>query len=260
MTRNRRVVVLSLSGLVLAAAALAALVSAVSTVRGKGQQTECQSRLRMLGLGLVQHATSRGYYPAAVVPNDQLPLDRRLSWFFKTMQYIQSMPEWAVETEPWDSPGNRKWSTRDIWLFHCPSVSGDHPGGLTQFVGITGVGRDSPRLPREHPRAGVFGFDRSARFDELKDVASTTLLIVETAERNGRWLSGGDPTVRPIDPARRPHVGRGRPFGGLHRGGANAVFADGSVRFIPDSVDPKVLEALGTVAGGEAVGPDVARW
>ena len=34
------------------------------------------------------------------------------------------------------------------------------------------------------------------------------------------------------------------------------IFVDGSVRFIKNTVDPKVLEALGTPRGGEAVKSD----
>jgi prepilin-type N-terminal cleavage/methylation domain-containing protein/prepilin-type processing-associated H-X9-DG protein len=36
-----------------------------------------------------------------------------------------------------------------------------------------------------------------------------------------------------------------------HRGGVNLLLADGSVRFVADSVDPRAWTALGTVAGGE---------
>jgi prepilin-type N-terminal cleavage/methylation domain-containing protein/prepilin-type processing-associated H-X9-DG protein len=41
-----------------------------------------------------------------------------------------------------------------------------------------------------------------------------------------------------------------------HSSGVNALFADGSVRFIKSSVDGNTWRALGTVAGGEIVGSD----
>ncbi|HEY1191709.1 MAG TPA: DUF1559 domain-containing protein [Gemmata sp.] len=40
----------------------------------------------------------------------------------------------------------------------------------------------------------------------------------------------------------------------LHTGGVNALLGDGSVRFIPDSVDASVYSALGSAIGGEPMG------
>jgi prepilin-type N-terminal cleavage/methylation domain-containing protein/prepilin-type processing-associated H-X9-DG protein len=42
----------------------------------------------------------------------------------------------------------------------------------------------------------------------------------------------------------------------LHPGGVNAVFGDGSVRFIKNSVSPITWRALGTIAGGEVISAD----
>jgi prepilin-type N-terminal cleavage/methylation domain-containing protein/prepilin-type processing-associated H-X9-DG protein len=42
-------------------------------------------------------------------------------------------------------------------------------------------------------------------------------------------------------------------FGSEHAGGANFAFADGSVRFLGDSISLPTFQALGSVAGGEAV-------
>ena len=42
-------------------------------------------------------------------------------------------------------------------------------------------------------------------------------------------------------------------FGSGHRSGANFAFADGSVRFVRDSISLKELQALSTRAGGEVV-------
>ena len=42
-------------------------------------------------------------------------------------------------------------------------------------------------------------------------------------------------------------------FGSQHTGGANFLFGDGGVRFLPDNISPTVYRALGTRASGEAV-------
>ena len=41
-----------------------------------------------------------------------------------------------------------------------------------------------------------------------------------------------------------------------HPGGVNVLFADGSVRFIKDSVNQMTWMALGTRAGGEVISSD----
>ncbi len=46
----------------------------------------------------------------------------------------------------------------------------------------------------------------------------------------------------------------GRTFGSLHTGGANMAFGDGSVRFMPASLDVNVHRTLGTIADGLPVG------
>jgi prepilin-type N-terminal cleavage/methylation domain-containing protein/prepilin-type processing-associated H-X9-DG protein len=42
----------------------------------------------------------------------------------------------------------------------------------------------------------------------------------------------------------------------MHPGGVNALFADGSVRFVKNTISPVTWTALGTIAGGEVVSAD----
>jgi prepilin-type processing-associated H-X9-DG protein len=45
-------------------------------------------------------------------------------------------------------------------------------------------------------------------------------------------------------------------FHSLHRGGCNFLFADGSIRFVKETINPQVFSYLATRAGGEVVGED----
>ena len=127
------------------------------------------------------------------------------------------------------------------------------PPGVTHYVAIAGLGLDSPELPKEHPRVGIFGYDRQTRIEDIKDGTANTMMLAETAAANGPWIAGGTATVRGLDPAQTPYVGRNRQFGGHDRDGAMVLFADGSVRSTKESISKRVFEAYSTMAGSEHV-------
>lgn len=63
-------------------------------------------------------------------------------------------------------------------------------------------------------------------------------------------IGGGKPVLRSNPLYDAWEIG----YGSRHSGGANFMMADGSVRFIRDSIDAKTFRALGTRAGGEVIG------
>jgi prepilin-type processing-associated H-X9-DG protein len=60
--------------------------------------------------------------------------------------------------------------------------------------------------------------------------------------------------VRGLDPAGSPYLGVSQQFGGNHPDGANVLFADGSVRFLESSFDPRHFEAIATIAARQDPG------
>jgi len=134
---------------------------------------------------------------------------------------------------------------------------------------------------------GVLGFNYMARHADILDGASQTILISEDAGRNVRWEARRTfPEVRSFGgpwagAGSNPSLGGGNPIylqgskleGGrfirpgscainctnqyevysFHAGGANAAFADGSVHFLPATIDIRNFARLVTRAGGEAV-------
>lgn len=222
-------------------------------------------------------------FPVGVVPAEGIPPEKRLSWVTLRYPYFdesQNIHFLFDEMEPWDSKVNRNpkirsmadgddpgkeivYSLPDLVTFYLllcpespiyPKFDGSNEKKKTpaeiHYIGIAGVGRDSPSLPEKHPRAGVFGYDRQTRMADITDGAANTMMMSETSLAIGPWIAGGPATVRGLDPDRTPYVGKGRQFGGNHRGGAMVLFVDGSVRFVRDSVAPSAFEALSTIAGG----------
>ncbi len=216
----------------------------------------CLSNLRQLGLGIQGYLNREGCYPPGTVPNPDLPPERRLGWGFSIMPYIdlaeylkdKGMEQQVAAYRPWDDPVFADLIEHPPEMTRCRMAAGP-----ASYVGIAGLGFDSPTLPVGHRRAGIFGDDRRVTSADLKDGTSTTMMLVESGSLHGPWLAGGRATVRGLDPFRQPYLGADRQFGGSHGEGANVLFADGSARFVAASVDPRIFEALSTIAGGEKV-------
>jgi hypothetical protein len=127
----------------------------------------------------------------------------------------------------------------------------------THFVGMAGVGLDAAAYAANDPataaKLGIFGYDRVTRPEDVKDgLAKTILLIQVPADHKSPWMAGGGSTVRGVsedDDCVAPFVCA------EYRGkkGTFAVMADGKVRFIPATIDPKIFRALCTIAGDEPI-------
>ncbi len=219
------------------------------------RRTQCASNMRNVVLALLSYANSQNTFPAGTWPNPGLAPRDRPSWYGEVVpQLDECRPYYPIDrTEPWNVGTNLSIACEQFPTFRCPDGPGATSPAVTSYIGIAGLGTDAPHLPRGDPRAGIFGYDRQTTIADVKDGLATTMLIAETGRVSGSWLAGGPATVRGLDPAEQPHLGPGRQFGGMHRGGTMIGFADGSVRFVSDSIDLKIFEALSTIAGGEKI-------
>lgn len=276
----RRHPVIWTTSLMLLLLVAAGVFAAVRYARAEADLQTCRMNLAMIGLGVHNYHSAWDVFPPGTVANPALPPEKRLSWLFSGMPFMFCLGCWGMPTDnldsvgPWDDPKTLPYAVVPIEVFHCPGSprqsavgyrSIDHHVDLkgktaiepTPFIGIGGLGTDAPTLPVGDRRAGFFGYDRVIRPADIRDGMATTVMVVETSSLQGSWTAGGPATVRGLDPARQPYFGRGRQFGGNHprAGKALMLFADGHVRPIRETVDPKVFEALSTIAGGEPVAP-----
>jgi prepilin-type processing-associated H-X9-DG protein len=246
---------------------LALLAVGVQRVREAAARMTCQNNLKQLGLAVQCYQDANGTLPPSTMPKTELPPDQRLSFLLTLLPFTESTNIYAKMelTAAWDSPTTNV-SVIGIFtpkLYRCPAWAERQdvlPTGhlaVTNYVGVAGVGADAATRPADAPGIGVFGYDRTIKFADVKDGLDNTAMMLETSRDVGPWIRGGPSTLRPVDPEEAPLAGVGRPFGGTHRHGFNVLLADGSVRLTKSDVSAAVLGALATIAGGEQL---PAEW
>jgi Protein of unknown function (DUF1559) len=234
---------------------VALLLPAVQAAREAARRTESRNHLRQIMLALHNYHDVHGHFPAGTHPNPKLKPDKRLSWLADLLPFLelQNVHNQIDFEKAWDDVANRKPVTLRLNIFLNPSAratsEGQYP--VTNYVGMAGLGADGPTLPVTSPRAGFFADDRVTRIRDITDGTSTTIAVMEVSKNCGSWAAGGLPTIRAL--TAKPYINGPDGFGGDHTGVVLAAMADGSVRAISERVDPRVLEALVTICGGEAV-------
>jgi len=111
---------------------------------------------------------------------------------------------------------------------------------------------------------GTFWLNSATSFRDMTDGTSNTVIIAEQdgarKPRNATCWVGADraqyinTTLCPTSSDPRYTINGSDQWtasGSLHPGGANFCRGDGSVVFIPETIDGTTFEALGTISGGE---------
>jgi prepilin-type processing-associated H-X9-DG protein len=230
-------------------------------LQDKSYQVGCANNLRAVGVAVNAYGDlHEGHFPAATIPNPTLMPEQRLSWQAAILPVLprgmrgghkwdKLAAEIAFE-DAWDAPANAGPRQTNVASFLCPTFTrgfSDGRPGLTTYVGISGIGVDAATLSKDDPRAGIFGYERTLTRQDISAGISFTLMAVETAHDNGPWLAGGNPTTRGLDPDCEQYFGLGRPLGGLHRDGANVLWADGSARFLKADIAAADFRALARI-------------
>jgi prepilin-type processing-associated H-X9-DG protein len=148
------------------------------------------------------------------------------------------------------------------------------------------IDSDSPWSVPGRPRdLGIFQTDSSTKLDDVKDGVSNTCMVGEAHQHkvdssygpywgSGCWSSTHGVVYPPTDPkapdympnAQATAASSSQPnpqklqnlwaMGSRHSGGLNMLFADGSVKFIKDSINNTIWYDLQTVRGQEVIGSD----
>ncbi|MCA9031736.1 MAG: DUF1559 domain-containing protein [Planctomycetaceae bacterium] len=249
------------SGVATSGVLVALLLPAVQQAREAARRSQSQNNLKQLALGAHNFHDVYNHFPAADFlpedkPNEELDEEERLSWLVGLLPYIDQAPIYnQMDLKGgWESDENAFFGQIDIPVLTNPSVpleplrNGYMP---THYVGIAGLGEDGPNLGPQEKGAGVFAYGKPRGIRDITDGTSNTVMFAEADGNLGPWTSAKG-AIRPL--TQQPYIHGPDGIGGHHAGGVNMALCDGSVRFVSENIDPKVMEALTTIAGGENIG------
>ena len=271
---------------------IALLLPAVQKVREAANRVSCTNNLKQIGLALHQfHDAHRTFPPGGVVgPLEAFGVTSPAE--HGNMQFLLPYLEQVALANQYDRnlhwyhEKNRPVTSQHLKVVQCPSATADrvspHPMAPTarfacgDYAGIKEVPQalvDSGMIDRPASRDSALPVNVLVRLTDITDGTSETILYAEDAGRPELWrngrlvpgklISGGPWAGRnliwgmPADP--NPpwpcaiNCSNDREIYSFHPGGANALFADGSVHFLKESISIRVLAALVTRAGGEVV-------
>lgn len=205
---------------------------------------------------------AKGLFPPGCLGAGKTP-EERLSWIVALLPYLEQGSLYQRFDMKKGYADNLSAAQTRLYIFLCPdSKEAATLDGVTNYIAMSGIGRDPASQPAGAAGNGFMGYDRLTSMKMIDDGASNTIALMETDFGLGPWARGGSSTLRGFDPADLPLYGDGRPFGGHaadkrwfggQPAGMNVALADGSVRFLRSSIDPKRLAAAITIAGGEPV-------
>jgi prepilin-type N-terminal cleavage/methylation domain-containing protein/prepilin-type processing-associated H-X9-DG protein len=260
---------------------------AVQHVRAAAARAGCENNLKQMGLAFhMYHDFSHSLPPGMSLQPQGEPYPY-MSWSARLLPYLEQEPLWeatvqAYAKDKWfeDNPPHVGFATV-LRAFTCPADgrtsqlgrAGTLSVAWTDYLGVEGV--NSGRMD------GVLFLNSRIRFSDITDGTSTTLAVGERPPSADGWLGwwyagagqgdeGSADTVLGVretcyyfqgncpkgpyeyGPGRSDNMCDAFHFWSHHGGGANFLFVDGAVHFLPYSARP-IMSALATRAGGEVV-------
>ena len=208
--------------------AIALLLPAVQAAREAARRSQSMNNLKQIGLAIHNyHDTYKQYPPAVVRDANGQPL---YSGRVLLLPYLEQSPlydQWD-KSAAWDSPQNLPLSQVAMKVFDDPSAPQEQH---SHYEFLTGKG-------------AMFEEGSPHSLSAITDGTSNTIAVVEMRSANPNWAAPSSIDIGQLS--------SGLPQGN-HPGGNLVLMADGSVRFVAQTINPQTLQQLSTRNGGEAV-------
>jgi hypothetical protein len=244
-TQTVVIIILAIVGGVMLLACLvgiALLLPAIQGARGAAQQaaqrTQGRNNLQQIGLALHNYHDVHGQFPPSGIHGEDGTAYH--GWQTMLLPYVDQAPLYnQINFDvPWDDPANSGLFFTVVPIYLHPSIS-ESP--------VDSQGR---ALSHYAGNSQLFLPNGTMRMRDIIDGTSNTMMAGEVAAGFKPW---GDPSnVR--DPAAGLAIGGNTFHGPAGQNGTQILLGDGSVRFVQDNVNPAILQAIATPAGGEPVG------
>ncbi|MDA0660267.1 MAG: DUF1559 domain-containing protein [Planctomycetota bacterium] len=192
------------------------------------------NKLKQITLAALNHESAKQRFPAGCVVDGTGQLLH--GWMVQLLPYLEQAdlyPKIDLR-QAWNSEANSPHFRQSIYEFINPKY-----GGELVANGYAATNFSS--------NVHVIGGERSMKYGDITDGTSKTLLF---GEAGGDFQEWGSPTNwrDPIQGLNRFPSGFGSP---QHDRSTCFAFADNSIRYLSETIDPQVLRALATPNGGE---------
>jgi prepilin-type processing-associated H-X9-DG protein len=214
----------------------AVIVPAVLGAREAARRAQCTNNLKQIALAMMNYESANGCFPPAFSPDEQG--NPRCSWRVSILPYMDPSALYNSFnfSVAWNHPGNSTAINSRVYVYSCPSEPIE-PGkeNFTNFLMVTGPGTFYD------PERGAITL-----LSNIRDGTSSTISVVQSS-RKVHWAAPDDLVVdvkKPLNLA---------DFKNPHTGGFQALFLDGSIRFIKLSTPESRIRTLLSIAGDEEI-------
>ncbi len=209
----------------------ALLLPAIQAAREAARRSACVNNLRQVGMALQSyHDKYKSFPPAVTADAEGKPLH---SWRVLILPYLgdpqaaQIYADYHFD-EPWNSPANLALAAQAPSALRCPSGDSLHEAAYLAVVG--------PETA--WPGTGAMTVREIAEADGT----SNTIMVVESVDSKIHWMEPRDLSLAEAE--RGINAGGAAGISSPHFGGANALYADGSVQYLPEDTPPEKLRAV----------------